>query len=119
MHELPVTESILEIAVRHARQASARHVVDIYLVIGDLASIVDDSVEFYWDIVAKDTIAEGARLHFRRLPVEIECLDCQKRSHPPLDDLACQHCGSLLFKVIVGREFYVEAINVENQDTGT
>jgi hydrogenase nickel incorporation protein HypA/HybF len=114
MHELPVTESILEISLRHASQASARRVTDIYLVIGDLASIVDDSVQFYWEIVAKGSLAENARLHFRRLPVEIECMECGQHSSPPLDELACQQCGSVVFKVVAGREFFVEAINIEN-----
>jgi hypothetical protein len=57
MHELPVTESILDIAVKHARQANAQRIADIYLVIGQLSSIVDDSIQFYWDIIAKDTLA--------------------------------------------------------------
>ena len=64
MHELSITESILDITLRHARQAGAGRVTNLYLVIGQLASIVDDSVQFYWDIVAKGTLAEGAHLHF-------------------------------------------------------
>ena len=53
MHELSVTESILEITVRHAQDAGAIKVNDLYLVIGDLASIVDDSVQFYWEIISQ------------------------------------------------------------------
>lgn len=44
MHELAVTRSILEIATRYASQANASRVTDIYLVIGQLSTIVDDSV---------------------------------------------------------------------------
>ena len=42
MHELAVTESLLEIAVRHARAQNARRITDLYLVIGQWSSIVDD-----------------------------------------------------------------------------
>jgi|GEM_PF-5568018 len=52
MHELSVTESVLEIACRHAGKAQAKRVTDIYLVIGRLSSIVDDSVQFYWNLIS-------------------------------------------------------------------
>ena len=60
VHELPITENILEIALRHADQAGAACVTDIYLVIGQLASVVDEFVTFYWDIISAGTIAEGS-----------------------------------------------------------
>lgn len=114
MHELPITESILDIALRHAQAADAARVTDIYLVIGQLASIVDDSVQFYWDMISAGTIAAGARLHFKRIPAELLCLDCQERYHPGEGELACPQCGSRHVKVISGEEFRMEAIEVES-----
>jgi hydrogenase nickel incorporation protein HypA/HybF len=113
MHELSITESVLEIVLRHAQSANAQHVRNIQLVIGDLASIVDDSVQFYWDIISKDTLAEGAKLHFRRLPVELLCLDCQHHFQPAPDRYECPNCGSTRLQIISGREFYVDSIDVE------
>lgn len=114
MHELSVTESILEISVRHAGQAKARRITNLYLVIGQLASIVDDSVQFYWDIISKGTIAEGAVLHFRRLPARFLCLDCSEQFTPDHDTFSCPTCMSDRVKVVAGDEFYMEAIDVEN-----
>ena len=94
MHELSVTESILEISLRHANKANAKHISNLYLVIGQLASIVDDSVQFYWDIVSKGTIAEGATLHFRRLPAILLCLDCNHQYSPGVDGFSCPDCKS-------------------------
>ena len=113
MHELSVTESILDITLRHARQANATRVNNLYLVIGQLASIVDDSVQFYLDIVAKDTLAQGAKLHFQRIPAELECSQCHARYHPDGERLACPKCDSVMVKVISGEEFYLEAIDVD------
>jgi hydrogenase nickel incorporation protein HypA/HybF len=113
MHELPITESILEIALRHARQANARRVTTIYLVIGQMATIIDDSVQFYWDIIAKDSIAEGAQLLFKRIPASIQCQVCSLRYSPNQDDFSCPDCGSSKIKVVSGDEFYLEAIDVE------
>lgn len=115
MHELPVTESILEITLRHAMQAGCHKVANIYLVIGELSSIIDESVQFYWDFVSKDTLAEGAQLHFRRIPAEMRCVDCDRTYEPRSKGLTCPHCSGSDVRVVAGEEFYVEAIDVLTQ----
>jgi hydrogenase nickel incorporation protein HypA/HybF len=117
MHELPVTESILEIALRYAKKAQATRITDLHLVIGQLATLVDDSIQFYWDMIAKDTIAEGARLHFQRIPAELLCLDCGNRYAPDDEILACPKCQSVRVKVTAGEEFRLDSIDVENADS--
>lgn len=113
MHELAVTESLLEITLRHAQNANARRVDNLYLVIGQLSSIIDDSVQFYWDIVAKDTIAEGARLNFRRIAIQMECRDCQQVFTPDDHQFDCPKCGSGQVRILAGEEFYLEAIDIQ------
>ncbi len=113
MHELMVTESILEIALRHAQDAQARRITDLYLVIGDLATIVDDSVQFYWDFVSENTIAEGAKLHFRRNPAVLACQVCGQ-SYSLDQDLTCPSCRSSDIRIVSGQEFYLEAIEVSD-----
>ena len=113
MHELSVTESLLEIAVRHAEKAGARRVTDLYLVIGRLASIVDDSVQFYWDQISQGTICEGARLHFERLPGKLQCLNCGDTYLLPEELIPCPKCGSDRVKVLGGTEFHLDSIEVE------
>ncbi len=113
MHELSVTESVLEIACKHGEKAHANKVTDIYLVIGKLSSIVDDSVQFYWDFISKGTLCEGATLHFKRIPAELICLDCDHKY--TLDDelTPCPQCGSARIRVISGDEFNLESIEVQ------
>jgi hydrogenase nickel incorporation protein HypA/HybF len=113
MHERAVTESLLEIAMRHAEKAGALRITDLYLVIGQLSSIIDDSVQFYWDLIAAGTYAEGAKLHFKRIPVELSCQACNHHYVPQGDDFACPQCGSSHIKILTGDEFYLEAINIE------
>jgi hydrogenase nickel incorporation protein HypA/HybF len=113
MHELTVTESILDIVIKHAQQARASKITDINLVLGDLSSIVDDSVQFYWDMISEGTLAEGAVLHFNRIQTEMECLECKTRYKPPEGDLSCPECQSRKVKIITGEEFFVDSIEVE------
>ena len=115
MHELTVTESILEISLRHAANANAKRITHLYLVIGQLASIVDDSVQFYWDVISKQTIADGAMLHFKRLPASLMCLDCSHQFSLDKNGFACPNCNSEHVKVVSGDEFFIESIDVETE----
>ena len=113
MHELAVTESILQIAEKHARQADEKRVTDIHIVIGRLSSIVDESVQFYWDLISKDTLCEKAALHFERKPVKMICLDCSSQFVLEGELAPCPQCQSMRLKVISGEEFWLDSIEIE------
>ncbi len=113
MHELSITESILKIALDHAEKAKARRITDLHIVMGELASMVDDSIQFYWEIIAKDTIAEKATLHFRRVAAELQCMTCFEKYRPTDKELVCPKCHGVAVKIIKGEEFALESIDVE------
>lgn len=113
MHELSITEQIAEIAVRHAEKNNAEQVTDLYLVIGELSTVIDDSVQFYWDLITDQTICKGAKLHFNRIPALFRCLDCNKEYPLSEGDLTpCPHCGSTQMEILQGKEFHLESINI-------
>jgi len=113
MHELSVTESVLEIACEHAQKAQAEKVTDIFLVIGRLSSIVDDSIEFYWNVISKGTLCEDAKLHFKRIPAELVCLECKAQYTLEDELMPCPNCGSARVRVIAGDEFNLESIEIQ------
>ncbi len=114
MHELAITQHLLDLTLEHARAARARKVTHLYLVIGQLSSIVDDSVQFYWEQIARGTLAADAQLHFRRVPAWLRCQGCGAKT--PLDTQAgfrCPLCQSPAVRVVGGDEFRLESIEVE------
>lgn len=113
MHELAVTENILNIAVQHARQANAVRVTSLHLVIGQLSSIVDDSVQFYWDMISAGTVCEGAQLHFERRPAMLRCLDCGQTYTLNRELTDCPNCHSARIKIVSGEEFFLDSMEVE------
>ncbi|SRR5512136_1289153 len=113
MHELPITEGLLNLALKHANQAGAKRITQLNLVIGQLASVVDDSIQFYWDIISKNTIAEGAKLEFRRVPAVLHCWNCEAEFSPNGRDYLCPQCGSPRVKVVAGDDFLLESIDVD------
>jgi hydrogenase nickel incorporation protein HypA/HybF len=113
MHELAVTQSILEIALENARKVDAQKITGINLLIGQMASIVDDSIQFYWDILSENTIALGAKLKITRIPTEMRCFDCGNIFKPGTSTFDCPACSSIRVQVVQGVEMRVESIDVE------
>jgi hydrogenase nickel incorporation protein HypA/HybF len=116
MHELAVTENILNIAVQHAVRANAVRVTSLHLVIGQLSSIVDDSVQFYWDMISAGTMCEGAQLHFERRPAKLKCLDCDQTYSLSGELTDCPNCHGARIKIVAGEEFYLDSIEVEAEN---
>lgn len=114
MHELAVTENILQIAAREAAQHGAQRITAIYLAVGELTGYMPDSIQFYFDLLSLDTAAAGATLHVRRVPTRARCRNCQGEFSPELGSLwHCPTCGALGGDVVGGRELLVESIEVE------
>ena len=93
MHELSITQEILNITLEKAKEAQATKIKEINLVIGEMSGIVDDCIQFYFDFLSKDSIASGASLSFKRIPMQVRCRQCQFSFSP--DDLqwVCPQCG--------------------------
>ena len=113
MHEYPLTQRIVEIAVREAEKAGARRVVTVRLVIGEASGVIAESVQLYFDLIAEGTAAEGATLLVTPVRPEMRCPACNKSFYRPRYSFACPECGTLGTPTDVGREFYVESVELE------
>lgn len=113
MHEYAVTKNIINIATEEARKAGSSKILEIRLVIGDLSTIIDESVEMYFGIIGEGTPAEGAKLIFKRVEAEFYCKTCDENFKKPQRGFYCPACGELGTPTEIGREFYIESIEVE------
>jgi hydrogenase nickel incorporation protein HypA/HybF len=113
MHELSITQSILSIVLEQAETARANKITRINLTIGELAGVVDECVEFYFEIISKDTIAAEAELVFKRPPISLRCRNCGKTFASDNLNLICPECREPNVDIISGRECYIESIEVE------
>ena len=113
MHELGVTENIVNIALAKAGEAQASKVIRINLVVGELAGFVPDCIQFYFDSLSKDTVAQGAILHFESVPAELRCRDCSTIFRPQDTLWACPKCKGRSVEILKGRELYIESLEVE------
>ena len=113
MHELSIAQSIVDIAVRHAR---GRRVSRVEVAVGHLRQVVPSALEFAFGLVADGTPVEGAELVLNVVPVTVRCRTCGEES--VLDDfpLLCRACHSADVAVIAGEELLVESLDVEEQE---
>jgi len=113
MHELSVTQNIVNIAVEAAAGAGSGRITAIDLLVGELTGFVTDSIQFYFDVLSKGTAAEGAILRVRREPASATCAACGHAFQPELPLLPlCPVCGGGV-RITGGRELRVESIEVE------
>ena len=90
MHELAITQSILDLSLKAAKEQGAVRIRSIRLVMGPFAGIVPECVQMYLDVLAKGTIAEGAHITARTLPLKVLCRDCGQESEITRTSIRCQ-----------------------------
>jgi hydrogenase nickel incorporation protein HypA/HybF len=110
VHELSLSSAIVNTVVKHA---DGRRVSVVNLRVGHLRQVVPDSLEFYFEFVARDTVCEGARLEQELVPAALRCGACAAGWEMDLPFFRCPECGSGEVTVESGNEFEVESIEVE------
>ena len=113
MHELSITQSMMDVVLAEAEKAGAKEVKKINLVIGEMSGIVEQSVQFYFDFLKKDTVAEGAVLNFKMVPTKAKCHNCGEEFALKDIEWCCPQCQSTSFKIVTGKELFIESIEVE------
>lgn len=116
MHELSITQSILDQALAEAQKHKAKKVKKIKLQIGEGTAIVPDCVQFYFNTLKTNTIAKDSILDFEIIPIRLRCPKCKKeyridsRQESSLDKICDCKKG---VEIISGQEMIIEYIDVE------
>lgn len=114
IHELAVTEGVLKIVLKYAKENKARRVASIHLQVGELRDLTEEWMQRYFDYLSHGTIAEGGKIVIRRTPVTLECVVCADSFNADIrqDNILCPGCGSTKIELVSGREFLIESIGV-------
>ncbi|SJZ35386.1 Hydrogenase-3 nickel incorporation protein HypA [Trichlorobacter thiogenes] len=111
MHEMSLTQGIVDICLQHS---GGQRITTVVIEIGTLSGVVPEAVEFCFSACSSDTLAESARLEIRRLEAQGRCLDCSTLQ--PVERLydPCRHCGSYALEILSGEEMRVVEIEVDD-----
>ena len=121
MHELSIASAIQDTVLRHAE---GRRVTAVQLRLGRLRQVVPGSLGFYFEIVGRDTLTDGARLDLELIDARLRCRCGAEWDPSPSpaereDELIfapqfrCPSCGEGGGEVVAGEELEVESIEVE------
>ena len=112
MRELHAIQSILAKVLGNARESN-RPVRSLQLALGEITELDPASIQKHWDELSKGTPAERARLNFRFIKAEVQCMACFQKYYPVDGKIHCPYCGSYGAKVLSGEEFYLESIELD------
>jgi len=113
MHEMSLTESLVELIENERAKQGFTRVRVVRLAIGALGHVEPDAMRFCFDAVARGTIAEGARLDIRMMPGEAWCLDCAKTVIVSERGAACPECGRGRLQVNGGDDLRLTELEVD------
>ena len=109
MHELGITRNIVSIV---SEAAKGRRVSLITLEIGKLSGVMTDAVVFCFDVVAKGSPVEGAKLEIREIDGRALCQACGSEFATPTLYTPCP-CGSRRWQRLCGEELNVKTMQLE------
>jgi hydrogenase nickel incorporation protein HypA/HybF len=108
MHELGITQEVVEIVCSRAGDARIQRIV---LQIGKLSAVLPDAVRFCFPVCAEGTVAEGAELEIIEPAGLARCRSCGV--HMPLERPFGQcDCGSTDLEWLSGDEIRITAMEL-------
>ena len=112
MHELGITQNIVEIVAEQAKGSAVKRVI---LEIGQLSAILPDSIDFCFEICSQKTVLEGAKLEIIEIPGRGKCCHCGTEVTLDQPFGICPNCNSLDLEIIQGKDLKIKAMEVEEQ----
>ena len=95
MHELGITQGIVDRARAAAEQAGAVKVTDLFLTITPAADFQPESIEMYYEMLTdEDELLKGAALHFAGASIAATCVSCGEEFPTEAPQPLCPVCGS-------------------------
>jgi hydrogenase nickel incorporation protein HypA/HybF len=112
MHEVSIMEDAVRMAVDAAKSAGAGRVLALRLRVGTLSGAVPEALRFAFDVVCRDTMAEGASLEMETVPAAGWCPVC--RAEFACKDFIneCPRCHNPNGELRRGRELEIASVEV-------
>jgi hydrogenase nickel incorporation protein HypA/HybF len=112
MHEMALTESIVQAIEEGAGQHGYSTVTGVWVEVGALAGVEVEALRFCFDAVARGTLAEGARFEIVATTGEAWCVPCGKTVAIAQKFAPCPECGGHQLQITGGEELRITELEV-------
>ncbi|ACK52631.1 hydrogenase expression/synthesis HypA [Methylocella silvestris BL2] len=109
MHELGITRNIVSIVEEAAK---GRRVTRVTLDVGQLSGVMPEAILFCFDIVAKGTLLDGAKLDINSIAGRGRCRACGRAFETSTLFEPCG-CGSRSIERLAGEELKIRNMEIE------
>ncbi|HQV89041.1 MAG TPA: hydrogenase maturation nickel metallochaperone HypA [Nitrosomonas sp.] len=113
MHELSLAESLLQLIEEAAIKQNFTRVKTVWLELGQLTCVEQESLRFYFDVITQDSIAQQAKLEFIAILGHGVCDHCHRSMFIASHHTICSHCGSYALTITQGEEMRIKELEVE------
>jgi len=113
MHEISLCEGILTALEENAEKQNYTKVKTVWLEIGELSGVELEAMRFGFDVVMKNSLADGAKLEIIEVPGQAWCMQCSDNVAAKQLFSACPNCGSYQLQVTAGEEMRIKELEVE------
>jgi hydrogenase nickel incorporation protein HypA/HybF len=115
MHELSIVQSVVSSVVEWLEAQPATRVKTVTLRIGALSGVVEDALQFGYEVATEGTPLAGSALAVHRQPVVIYCTLCAEAVElPGVQSFRCPRCDTPSGDIRQGRELEIESLEIED-----
>jgi hydrogenase nickel incorporation protein HypA/HybF len=113
VHELALSQSLLDVVLQCARVERLRSISQVVLDVGVAAGVTASGLRSCFALVAEGTPAEGAELVVELVPVRVRCRQCALEHELAGQATRCPSCGTSAPEIVAGREVRVRSFDGE------
>ncbi len=115
MHELSICQGLVDIVLKESdsRKLPPGAVRKVVVAAGIMHQVMPDSLQFYYELLTRDTPAAGSVLELKVIPVSARCNACGWEGELKIPCFRCGACDSSDLAMRTGRELHLESMDIE------
>jgi hydrogenase nickel incorporation protein HypA/HybF len=120
MHELAIAYELVQIAEQAALDAGVTRVKALHLRLGVFSGVVEDALQFGYEIATEGTVLAGSNLVIEPVPLVVHCPSCD--ADVQLDSIqlfVCPDCGTPTLDIQQGKEIQIDSLELFEDETET